>query len=78
MRIMSVMWSAGYRRKLDGILARRDDLRRASEGISTLDSSRTQRELFPGGDRLFPRGSTRRSSFVRYAEGVRGAAREGH
>lgn len=40
-----------YRRKLDGILARRDDLRRASEGISTL-------EFEPNPAKSFSRGAT--------------------
>lgn len=67
-----------YRRKLDGILARRDDLAPGVGGYLHLGiRAEPGEELFPGGDRLFPRGSTRRSSFVRYAEGVRGAAREG-
>lgn len=68
-----------YRRKLDGILARRDDLRRASEGISTLEFEPNPAKSFSrGATAYFLGGSTRRSSFVRYAEGVRGAAREGH
>lgn len=45
-----------YRRKLDGILARRDDLRRASEGISTLEFEPNPRRAFPGGRPLISSG----------------------
>ncbi|MFQ8806645.1 MAG: U32 family peptidase [Alistipes indistinctus] len=45
-----------YRRKLDGILARRDDLRRASEVSPPWNSSRTQRRAFPGGRPLISSG----------------------